>query len=205
MTKIVKCRAKGGVTSCTDPNCPEKVAGLVSREKFIANITEAKSMTAEPGRAAVVTSLSAWLADKEQDEAEELLRTDEVNDWVTEVNAIAAANQHTELTDMLDLQEETLRLYHKHAFLHGDNVADVRDRLNGFKHARKIIDSAITGEHMDGFELEKILRKVRRQKNPDANADWVEGVKTAALAFNRIYGDEIYRANYNKRKSSHRP
>jgi hypothetical protein len=59
MTKIVKCRAKGGVTSCTDPNCPERLA---LKRETLENLRNRLKTPATPGadKTRVIKSAEAY-------------------------------------------------------------------------------------------------------------------------------------------------
>jgi hypothetical protein len=56
--KNIKCRAKGGVASCTDPKCPEKQAQAAEREKFINTSIAQVAQASHPAKTAASTEPS---------------------------------------------------------------------------------------------------------------------------------------------------
>jgi hypothetical protein len=158
MTANTKCRAKGGVTNCTDPNCPEKTAQNAQREAFIADAVAHTTYAQHP------------------------------NGWLVEYSSEVLTKQRNEMTAVFNNQEQTLASQQSNAA--------TNERLQGFRHARDMINAVVQTAPIDGTDLGKLMARVSRQKNPQAGDQWVAGVKDAAHIFNRVYGMDIARARY---------
>jgi hypothetical protein len=127
--------------------------------------------------------------------------TNATTDFIAKLNAEAAKRTRNEMTEMFNLQESYLQTQYTATM--GKYTALInKDRLDGFRHARDMINASVTDAPQDGLALDKLLKRVRRQKNPPATTAWTDGVQNAVRTFNRIYGPEMAHARQNQPKST---